>query len=390
MNQTMTDIKSVGALLEKIEELRTCEDSQAFLSIYCKTGRLPDDAAKARIRFKNALAEAETKIALHDLHEFSKPLQALSKLPSDEDFWNHQSEGLAVFVRPGSVEILKLNAPVPDEVVLGPEFHLKPVLALAANADVFYLLSLSQKKVTLDRVSHLGIQENVCPHLPQGYEDAMEAAGYDEDSRAMKGLKSERKVEDKYLKKYFEEIERAVAQHLDGETFPLILACADSYGPVYREVNTYPPLSENLLAGNPEHRDLREMADEARLLLHSELINSQRVTLGLYKEAKAANLSVEGLEASLAAAADGNLKTLFLPGDASLWGTREDGKIKSGQPESLETIDLYQIAALAALDAGSEIYFLEEAQLPTDSKVIGIQRWQDQAKTSVHAAAGVV
>jgi len=236
------------------------------------------------------------------------------------------------------------------------------------------------------------MERDICPLVPEGYEDAMDDLGYLDDSRAMKGAKSERKAEDQYLRKFFQEIDRAVSGHLAGSESPLILACVDRYAPMYHEISTYRHLSDEMISGNPEDRDLRDLADEARHLLRGELIESQKSRLIDYKQAKGNGLAVEGIEALLEAAEDGNLRSIFLPGDTVLWGhvSSEDGSVRRGDSDSLGQGDLYEHAALAALDAGSEVYFLEEAQLPTDGKVIGIRRWKEEPQTSAHAAAGVV
>lgn len=122
------EIESVDALLSEIVELRNVENPGPVFSIYCKAGRLPDDAAKAKIRFKNLLTKVENLIERHDLTGSSKHLAELSKLMEDRDFWNHQNGGLAVFFQADSLRILKLAAPLPQLAHAGASYHLKPLL----------------------------------------------------------------------------------------------------------------------------------------------------------------------------------------------------------------------------------------------------------------------
>ncbi len=85
------------------EELRTLIESpqQVKVSIYMPTHRT-GDIEQDPIRLKNLLRDAESQLISKEMHipdagELLKPAQ---KLLSDSYFWQHQGDGLAIFLSP--------------------------------------------------------------------------------------------------------------------------------------------------------------------------------------------------------------------------------------------------------------------------------------------------
>jgi len=385
MNTLMTDttkIRRSEDLLRELDDLLMSEEDGAHISLYCPAGRMPNEAIEGRIAFKNALAEAER--SLKEMGESSdaivESLLELRSLVDDMNFWNRQRGSIAVFVNSAGGLLLEIPAPLSSRAVVSNDFYLKPMMALAANLDTYFLLNISQKEVSLLRGSVLGLREVECPGLPENYADAIERLGYGDESRKQAAAESNLKAREDELKVFFQQIDLAVSRFLTGRDVPLIVAGDSSYERIYREVNTYENIAEVYIEGNSEHTDKRDLSEKANVLLHSDFKESQRRALNRFKmmddvyEGRVAR----GLEEVIKAAASGRVAVGFLPGDAETWGTsdtEESPVISKSDGPCMASTELYEYAAREILGNGGEVFFLEERQLPTDAKAIAVLRW---------------
>jgi hypothetical protein len=85
--------------LEQLKALAQ-QTSSPGISIFLPTHRAGQDAQQDPIRFKNLLREAEKQFLDNGMgpREVSALLQPAQALLDDSNFWNHQREGLAVFM----------------------------------------------------------------------------------------------------------------------------------------------------------------------------------------------------------------------------------------------------------------------------------------------------
>src|SRR5438270_4798878 len=106
-------------------------DARPAVSIYLPTHVAGREIRQDPIRLKNLLSSAAERLAATwrrpEIEDFLGPAEVLI---GDEEFWRHQQQALAVFHAPGFSRIHKLPVPVPEEILLGEHFHIKPLLPL--------------------------------------------------------------------------------------------------------------------------------------------------------------------------------------------------------------------------------------------------------------------
>jgi hypothetical protein len=138
------------------------------VSLFQPTHRVgPDTRTFARadvIRFKNGLREIEQRLLAtgSGSRESGAILEPARALLEDAEFWQYQSDGLALFAAPGFFRTYRVPLTVPELAVVGPRFHVKPLLPLLTGDGLFYVLALSQNAVrmfeaTRDRISPLDV-----------------------------------------------------------------------------------------------------------------------------------------------------------------------------------------------------------------------------------------
>lgn len=143
-----------------------------LISIHIPTHRRGRQVAQDRIQLKNQLASASEQLEERGWkpRERSSRLEAAEALLDDRDFWEHQSDGLAVFIdEEGEVTPVSLStAPAPASLVM-PSFALRSV---AADLDLpsVPVLALSRGFVGLYRANGGGATR-VEADLPGSFDD---------------------------------------------------------------------------------------------------------------------------------------------------------------------------------------------------------------------------
>lgn len=135
------------------EDLRPLlnQAGQWCLSLYLPTHRTGPEMRQDPIRLKNLLRSAESQLLSLGVEEDTarKSLRPVQELLADEQFWQQQSEGLALFLSQELFSYYNLPLEVPELAIVTERFHLKPLLRVLGGTGNYYLLTLSQKQVKL-------------------------------------------------------------------------------------------------------------------------------------------------------------------------------------------------------------------------------------------------
>ena len=124
------------------------KEQQWCVSIYMPTHRTGTDAQQDPIRLKNLLREAETGIFLPGgvgPRAVQKMLEPASMLLQDSDFWQHQSDGLAIFLSSNGIRRYRLPLNFEELVVVIDYFHIKPLLPLFTGDGQFFIFGFKSK-----------------------------------------------------------------------------------------------------------------------------------------------------------------------------------------------------------------------------------------------------
>jgi len=137
------------------------KEQQWCVSIYMPTHRTGREAQQDPIRLKNLLGEAEKHLSAQGVgtRDAQKMLEPASKFLQDSHFWQHQSDGLAIFLSSNRVRRYRLPLNFEELVVVIDHFHIKPLLPLFTGDGQFYILALSQNDVRLLNGTRYSVSE---------------------------------------------------------------------------------------------------------------------------------------------------------------------------------------------------------------------------------------
>ncbi|MCW5851642.1 MAG: hypothetical protein KIT87_16330, partial [Anaerolineae bacterium] len=238
------------------------------LSLFMPTARRGPAMTQGPIRLQNLVREAETHLVQWGVRasEARHFLSRLDPLLADLSFWQHQADGLALFLSASELSYYQLPLTLAERVVVTDHFYLRPLLPALEGDGRFYILALSQNQVRLlegdqDQVAEIELRD-----MPLSLAEALR---YDDlhKERQMhtvpgggggrgaaiyhgQGVRSDA-IKDEIVR-FFRDVDAGLQPRLKRAPAPLVLAGVAYLFPLYRQANAYPDLLDTGIEGNAE------------------------------------------------------------------------------------------------------------------------------------------
>ncbi len=373
------------ALLTK-DELRSlvADGDGPAVSVYTPTERQGKETRQNPIRFKNLVRSARDALGTSGLtpSEADALLAPARRLLEDVDFWQHQADGLAVFVGPDRMFCYRVPLPVESLSVVGRRFHIKPLLPLLSRDGRFYILAVSRRRVRLLEATHWSVRTLDVPGMPQSLEEALnldvpekhlqfrtgtgDGGAGGAKGAIFHGHGAGKDLERDRTREFCRLIDAAVHAVLREEHAPLVLAATELLRAVYREVTGYGHVWDGAVNGNPDHVSEDELRDRAWSLVEPGFLAAQTEAAGLVEQALATDRGAGDLRKVVRAAHAGRVEVLFVPLGVHRWGryepeTRSVVVHEQGAPGDEDLLD--GAAAQVLLHWGT-VYAVEPGAVP--------------------------
>lgn len=367
-------------------------DGDWCVSIFMSTHRAGQETRQDPIRFKNLLRLAEQSMANRGIVNGSADthLQPAQNLIRDHEFWQHQSDGLAVFIGDGFFQTYRVPFHFAENVVVDSAFHLIPLLPVYYGDGRFYLLSLSQKAVRVFLCTRDDVQPIDVVGVPNSMEDYMKyidpsatnhnrpgvpRGGGEPVAYNAHGLGNE---EDKQrIQEFFRQVDDGLHDLLKEEEVPLVLACVDYLFPIYREVNSYRHLAADHIKGNPDTVKPGELHGKAWDLLKPLIDQRHKQSVERYLELEESEKSSRHLRDVVLAAMGGRIDELLVARDQEIWGEFDagSGQAKETRKRQPDDQELRNISATLTLKNGGIVHTLSSEEMPHGLPMAAIFRY---------------
>ncbi|HET8753230.1 MAG TPA: hypothetical protein VFM59_02635 [Salinimicrobium sp.] len=369
---------------EKFEALAKF-DNNPCISIYIPTHRAGKDVLeeKDRIQLKSQWKKVfeklkEMNLSTDKIEKLGKPVE---QLLTDNNFWRHQSDGLAIFIADGFFE--KFTVPVLFEpfVAVSDHFYLKPLIPLFNGDGKFYLLALQMDRVQLFQgsryeIAELNIEELVPSQLEERVGFEYEQTGRMKEvqntrtgsatSHGFSAPESDRKNE---FLRFFRAVDKGLHQILNNEKAPLVVACQDYLFSIYKEANTYKNLYPESLPGNPQdYPNMLAFHAATVQLLEAHFEKEKETKMKQFLELNPERTSTAVSEI-IPAIYEGKVDTLFLQNREDIWGNYDENmaSVEVNENENSENISLMNLAAVKVMEQGGNVYLIEDEFMPEKS-----------------------
>ena len=345
------------------------------------------------IRLRNLLRRAEAMLLARGLRsaDARELLAPASELISHPTFWTEGGGGgVSIFLAEDVFHCFRLPRPVDEAVFVSARFHVKPLLPFVARGDGFYLLAISQNKVALFMGTHAGLEPLHVPDLPRDMDQALNLdvsiTGGQAHSAAAQPLGKQAAVfhgqggePDRHkddLKQYLRMIERAVRGALEAPR-PLLVACVDYLFPLYKQVNRYPHLLDQPLAGNADYTCEHELHQQAGPVVQPLQEAKRSSALQRLRDAMGSPLVLDRIREILPAARQGRVGALFVDPRRDCWGgfdASTDYILVHDEPLAGDE-ELLNLAVIYTLLTNGEVYSVNVEELPGGMFVAALNRY---------------
>jgi Bacterial archaeo-eukaryotic release factor family 3 len=367
--------------------------TEPCISIYMPAHRAGVETLQEPIRLKNLIRQLRRDLAARNIREAEtqRLLQPLEQLAGDYDFWQHQSDGIAIFRSPNQFWHYRLPVEFQELAVAGRRFHLKPLFPMLWGDERFFILALSQNRVRLFCASRDAIREMNLESVPGALREAalpekaeitiqVHTAGAGNlpggglvYHGGMAGAE-DRKVE---LTQFFRQVDRGLHDLLGQSQAPLVVASVDYLFPLYREASTHSRLLAEVIAGNPDNLTAAELRARGWEIVRPHFEKPQDDATQKYFEWKDTPRTSSDIATILLAARQGRVASLFVAVGIQQWGTfdPDSGQVTLLQEPAPDADDLLNLAALLTYSEGGSVFGLAPENMPDGQAVAAVFRY---------------
>lgn len=382
------------------EEFRELANYQAdsCVSIYIPThsSGMEVNEKYDTLVFKNNLQRARVELAAKgfDPRRVDAILAPAMELIKDEEFWNRQSEGLAVFIAENFFKLYQLPLKVKEELLVNSSFLLTPILPAMERRHRFYLLVLSKHACKFYEGDQFEMKKLEIAELPTGIDDVVpfelkEARQTHRRSGAAAGQAatvganfhghgSGLSDEDEYLLQYLKEVDQTLwSEVLHSQHVPLVLASVDYEIAYYKQISNYKHISEVNLTGNFEHEDRQSLYLKVKEKLAPYFREYSKEALKKYYDNSAKELTTSIPEEVIPAAYFAQVSDLFVQKEQRIWGKFDENnnEIKINSEKQSDDECLINKAIVKTLMNGGEVHMLEKEKMPADTPIAAFMRY---------------
>ncbi len=374
--------------LDQLKELMQ-QTASPSISIFLPTHRSGQEIQQNPIRFKNLLREVEKQFLESGMgpREVNVLLQPAQALLEDSYFWEHQYEGLVVFLAADDFHYYRLPFGVEELLVIDRSYYIKPVLPLFTNDGHYFILAISQNAVCLFEGTRRGVRQIELPNgTPESLEEALElddpqkqlqlhagsatGVGRDATFYGQGPGEEEQKV---WIERYLNLVGIGLKEIFREQQPPLILAGVDYLLPIYRKVSDYVNILQESIIGRPEHLCPEELQKQAWPIAEAYFCKETEKAMEQYQQLAGTDKATDNIDAIIAAAFNARVDKLILAVETQKWGAfnPDIGNVirnLEGQ-RKVDDIVLLDFVALKTLQNNGTVYGLSQKEMPKDSPV---------------------
>lgn len=362
------------------------------ITMLMPTHRAGRDTQQDPITLKNLLGEAEAALVSAGVRAPTARtlLEPAQRLLEEGLFWRHQADGLALFLAADVFRYYRVPIRLDPLAIVGPRFHLKPLLRLFTGNGRFFVLALSQNAVRVLEGTRYGIDALEPDDLPHSLAEALpfedperqlqfhtgapQAGG--QRAAIFHGHGAGAEVEKDRLLRYFRAIDAGLRDLLRDERAPLVLAAVDYLHSIYREASTYTHLVTGQVLGNPEALTPEELQRRAWTAVEPRFLEALQDAAAAYRRLAGTGRTSTDVAETVRAAREGRVATLFVAA-AEVWGTVDPatGQVRVSPQRAPGDEDLVDHAAIQSLLKRGTVFALESAEMPVDAPLAAVFRY---------------
>lgn len=366
-------------LLKELTETR----AESCISLYIPTYRVHPANDGDSLRFKNLFNDTLQYIRSHELSGHEKVLLPLQKLINDKEFWDHGTEGLAIFISENQHKIIRLPQSVEEASYVSDSFYITPLFKLYQENQDYYVLALGLSNVNLYRGNRHHIEQvPIEGKLPTSMKEALgheltdnHLHGSVVEGAGLHGYMEKSQEEDIDMERFFRKIDKGLMEQFPiPQQIPILLAALPEHHTPFLRVSKHTNFAPLHIQINPQTLDKNDLLQKAGEVFDQILQQRKDELRDRYHIAVQEGLSSCDLGDVARAALDRRVDTLFLENNRKIAGYIDHDERRVEYSQSSETEILNEIASLV-FEAGGNVMVLDKADMPVEAAACTLNRF---------------
>jgi hypothetical protein len=310
-------------------------NTSTALTIYMPTHTFGNETTSDANKFNSLINNAAKKLADAGLPqtEVDSVLAPVRGLTASNDFWQHRTQGLAIFSSAQHCVHFSLPYSVPEQVVVSNHFHLRHIVPFLTDNATFFILQLSQNTVKLFEADAHSISAITHDDIPPSIEIALQHEDPERQLQmrsvgsgnlAFHGHGAGEELDKATLERFLRAVDKGVSAALNGHSEPLVLAAVPYYLPMYQSVSKYQHVHNELITGSPERTSEEDLRKEGWSLISSTMVEKKQKAVENLRAVVGTGRTTSTLAEIVDAAQTGRIETLFIDANDSLSDQDED------------------------------------------------------------------
>lgn len=355
-------------------------DSEILISITLPTHKTGEEGKQDPIRFKNLLNNVEEELEKKGVKksEIEKILKPAKELLEKPLFWSHVDHGLAVYITESSFDVYKLPYSVDEQVFVNDHFLITPLLPMTSMDGTYCVLSLSRQNLRLLKCTRNDVTDITPDNIPTSVADYLEV-DQEKELQLHTGAQGQAAMyfghnandEDKrvIVEQFFREAQKEITALMNGQKDPLVLIGLNENMHLYKKVNNYGRIVEDIITRNPDELTEKQLKDEGWDVIKEYFLKDMYKSLDNYSQQPDDKVS-NNLSEIIEAAVMGKAQTIFLSKGERKWGMYDDEKHTVHYTNSSDdSVELLNWLSITGFKRGSKVYMLPKEQMPIQSTV---------------------
>lgn len=313
------------------------------VSIFLPTDHLGIHTDADRIRLRNLVRDAHDLLVADGIRSADAEtlLAGGLAMAADEPLWAGGPSGLAVFASSEGVETFWIDTVLPEQVVVGDRFYLRPLYGALPDGTKAWALAIDSNHTRLFHLDRSTIEEVALPAgtplsmaddmqydlheeslqyhtvpgaTPQGVSPGSNAAMYH-------GHGGSKDVDKMQRERFMHELSRGVVATIGAQSAePLVLLGVDYLVEDFRATSAYAHISPEQVIGATDYLSPADVQRAAVAALEPRMQAATRADVDEYESVAGTGHASADVSEIVAAAAAGRVKTLLMDDSSGPWG----------------------------------------------------------------------
>jgi hypothetical protein len=376
-------MKSEKLLNEELLNMQK-EKGKICISIIVPTHRLSHERRVDKPEVEKALENARQFLRFKYGESEIKPLmRALDELYKNIDF-NHNSDGLGLYVSPNIKLLVQFPFPVQEKVMVGDNFELRDLIYKINYSKPYLVLLLTEKEVRLFEGTWEELNEIKDRNFPKKYEEEFiynppsRGTPYTGHAHVRNFEKDKSALEEIRFKDFFRDTDDLLNDYLVND-MPLILLGTEKELGWFRNISVHKKQIIGEITGSYNHSHPTELANIVWPLMQSHLDNETVELIKEFIEKIGEHRGISGIQEVWQAALEGKGLKLLVEKDFRKPGfvAKDAFRLFLRPPQNSHKIlaDAVEDIIEMVLEKNGQVFFTENDALKDYQRIALITRY---------------